>query len=482
MKICLASSELTPFAKTGGLADVSAALARYLDRAGHDLRVFLPLYRRLRASGHELKPLTDLGRLELQLGGRTLSWSLSSLRLPASEVDVWLVDCPELFDQEGIYGGDERDALRFAGFSRMVIEACQRIGWAPDVFHVHDWHTALVPLYLRTVYAWDKLFEKSRSLLTIHNIGYQGIFGSGLLNSIDLEQERRYLWQEDLQEGRFNFLKTGILYANALTTVSNTYAHEIQTAELGMGLDGVLRERADSLVGIVNGIDTEEWDPATDSHLTHHFSSAAPAGKQRCKQDLLQELGLEHDPRVPVFACVSRLTSQKGFELLPDVLPVFLQRQDMRLVLLGSGEERYERYFEWLQSTFPDKVRFTTGYNETLAHRIEAGADLFLMPSRYEPCGLNQLYSLRYGTVPVVRRTGGLADTVKAFDPSTGQGNGFLFDAFESQALYDELQRALGIWPDAEAWKRLVRNAMAEDFSWDHQGPHYVSLYERIQG
>ena len=482
MKICLASAEIAPFAKTGGLADVSAALARQLDRMGHDLRVFLPLYRRLRTGEHALQSHGDPEGMELSLGGQPVRWSLSTVRLPASDLDVWLVDCPALFDQEGIYGGDDRDGLRLAGFSRMVIETCQRMGWAPEIFHVHDWHTALIPLYLKTVYAWDKLFERSRSVLTIHNIGYQGTFGTDILPAIDLERDRQFLWQEDVNEGRVNFLKTGIQYANALTTVSETYAREIQTGEHGMGLEGVLRERSNWLFGIVNGIDVHEWDPANDPHLSHSYSREDLDGKLRCKQALMKELELEFDASVPVLGCISRLTPQKGFELLPDVLPIFLQRQDLRVVVLGSGAEQHERYFDWLQSTFPNKVRFWRGYNEALSHRIEAGADLFLMPSRYEPCGLNQLYSLRYGTPPLVRRTGGLADTVQRFDPSTGQGTGFVFDAFDSEALFHELDRALKIWQHPPWWKRLVQNGMAMDFSWENQAPHYVELYERVRG
>ncbi len=480
MKICLATSEVAPFAKTGGLADVSAALARHLSRAGHDVRLFLPLYRRLREGSWELEPHGDLQHFALQMGDRRLPWSLWSVRLPKSAAEAWLVDCPELFDRGGLYTGGEDDALRFAAFSRAVIEACQRMSWAPDVFHLNDWHTALVPLYLRTLYAWDRLFERSRTLLTIHNIGYQGVFGSSLLRTLGLEQERNHFWQEDLAAGRINFLKTGIQYANALTTVSETYAREIQTSELGLGLEGLLRERRDWLFGIVNGIDDEEWNPRTDPHLPAHYDARDLSGKAKNKELLCAELGLTSSPRVPVVGMISRLTAQKGFELLPDALPVVLQRQDLRVVVLGSGEERYESYLEWLQHTYPTKVRFWRGYNEPLAHRIEAGADVFVMPSRYEPCGLNQLYSLRYGTAPVVRRTGGLADTVQPFDPDSGRGNGFLFHDFTSDALLQALELALRVWRDERAWARLVHNAMTADWSWRHQGPRYVEIYRKI--
>jgi len=306
------------------------------------------------------------------------------------------------------------------------------------------------------------------------------VFGSGLLRTLGLEQDRQLFWQEDLTEGSINFLKTGIQYASALTTVSETYAREIQTSELGMGLENVLRERRDWLFGIVNGIDDAEWNPRTDPHLPAHYDAKDLAGKATCKQKLLAELGLTAPPRVPLLGIVSRLTAQKGFELLPDALPVVLQREDLRLIALGSGEERYERYFEWLQQTFPSKVRFWRGYNEPLAHRIEAGSDVFLMPGRYEPCGLNQLYSLRYGTAPLVRRTGGLADTVQAFDPATGQGTGFVFHDFTSDALYQTIDWALRVWRDTKSWSKLVQNAMSQDWSWEHQGPRYVELYRKI--
>jgi len=447
--------------------------------------VFLPLYRRVREGAFSLEPHGNLQHFALQMGERRLAWSLWSVGLPKSPTPrntpkIWLVDCPELFDRGSIYAGNDEDALRFGAFSRAVIESCQHMSWAPDVFHVNDWHTALLPLYLRTLYAWDKLFQRSRTLLTIHNIGYQGVFGSSLLPTLGLEKDRQLFWQEELAEGRINFLKTGILHANALTTVSETYAREIQTPELGMGLENLLRERREWLFGIVNGIDDEVWDPRTDPHLPAHYDTSALAGKSSCKEQLLAELGLSSRPRGPVLGIVSRLTVQKGFDLLPDVLPVVLQREDLRVVVLGSGEERYERYFEWLQQTFPGKVCFWRGYNEPLAHKIEAGSDLFLMPSRYEPCGLNQLYSLRYGTAPLVRHTGGLADTVVPFDAATRKGNGFVFHEFTSEALYECLDGALRVWRDEASWARLVQNAMSADWSWEHQGPRYIEVYRKI--
>jgi starch synthase len=479
LKLCLVSSEVTPFAKTGGLADVAAALARHLAKAKHDVRLFMPLYRRAKA-GHEFTPVPALQDMPLRCGERTYYVSISTARLPKTQFKAWFVRCPELYDRDGVYTQDQDEHLRFAVLSRAALEVCQWTQWAPDIVHCNDWHTALVPLYLRTVYAWDKLFARTRTVLTIHNIGYQGVFGADKLRELGLEAEKRFLYQEDLNEGRINFLKTGVLYAHALTTVSKTYAREIQGDELGMGLQGLLRQRSENLFGIVNGVDYEVWNPRKDALIAERYSERDLRGKEACKRTLCEQLQLEYDARAPLIGCVSRLTAQKGFELLPDILPVLLHRADVRLVVLGSGEERYETYFNWLAGAFPKKVAFRAGFDDALAHGIEAGADMFLMPSRYEPCGLNQMYSLRYGTVPIVRRTGGLADTVIEWDATQGTGTGFLFDAFTPEALFETVQRALATWRDEGAWQRLVQNGMVQDFSWEHQIEEYVELYRRL--
>lgn len=483
MRICLVSAEVAPFAKTGGLADVAAAVSRHLGRS-HDVRVIMPLYRRIREGGWPLEPHAGLRDVHVELGTRSFSVSVQTTPLPDSDVSVFLLDCPELFDGDSLYGGGD-EYLRFALLSRASIHVCQWLQWAPDILHCNDWHTALIPLYLKAGYAWDRLFEGTKTLLTIHNIGYQGVFPADIVPAISLDDHRGMLYQEDLEQGRVNLLKTGLLYADALTTVSETYAQEIQTAELGMGLEDVLRARRDSLFGIVNGVDYGEWDPEDDPLIPYHFSRDDLEGKGLAKKALLQTFDLAPvgpDSDAPLVGMVSRLTAQKGFELLPDVLPVFLQREDLRFVVLGSGEDKYERYFQWLRDTFPTKVAFYRGYSEELAHEIEAAADLFLMPSLYEPCGLNQMYSLRYGTVPLVRRTGGLADTVRRFDPRTGEGTGFSFNEFTSEALLQELRFAFDVYRNKVLWRRLVQNGMAQDFSWEKQGRHYVELYEKLLG
>jgi starch synthase len=482
LKICLVSSEVVPFAKTGGLADVTAAVARNLCRQGHEAHIVMPMYRQVREGGWSFRPLSHLQDIPVTFGGRRLSFSVSIADLPDSEAVVFFVRCPELYDRPGIYTLDRDEPLRFALLSKAALMICQWMQWAPDIVHCNDWHTGLLPLYLRVGFKWDEMFRDTKTVLTIHNLGYQGVFSSELISELDLADHRDLLYQEDLDAGQIGFLKTGILYADAITTVSESYAREIQTEEFGMGLQDLLRARSDHLFGIVNGVDYRVWDPAHDRLIPHNYSRQDMSGKRRNKLDLLERVGLPRDLDAPVLGIVSRLTAQKGFELLPDVLPVLLQAEDVRFVILGSGDENHERYFDWLQRSFPTKAAFRVGYDEEMAHWIEAGSDAFVMPSRYEPCGLNQMYSLKYGTVPVVRRTGGLADTVQPFDMSTGQGTGFVFDDFSSEALFGALHRCLDVYADQGAWSRLVQNGMSVDYSWDRQGQHYVRLYEHLTG
>lgn len=479
LKICWVSSEMAPYAKTGGLADVAEALPAYLGSQGHDVRTFLPLYGRIDTS-QGFTVVEWMVNRPLRLGGRTFHYTLVTDSVPGEQPQRFFIHCPALYGRDAIYSGDSDEAIRFAFLAKAAIEGCQGMGWAPDVFHCNDWHTGLLPLYLRHHYGWDRLFERSKTLLTIHNLGYQGMFPASQLGALDLEGCAHMLYQDDLEAGAIGFLKTGFLYADLLSTVSRTYAREIQTEEYGMGLDGLLRARADHLVGIVNGVDYSSWDPATDRHLPYHFSADELAGKYENQRYLLQAAGLDADPAAPVFGLVSRLTAQKGLDLLFEPLQEMLSGRNVRVVVLGSGEARYESYFARLQQAFPHKAFFYRGYNERLAHLIEAGADAFLMPSRYEPCGLNQMYSLRYGTVPIVRKTGGLADTVQLFDPTTGEGTGIVFDHHDADAVRWALTFALRLYPDREAWQTMMRNGMAQDFSWQAQGARYEALYRAM--
>ncbi len=482
LRIAFVSSEVAPLAKTGGLADVSAALPRFLHAGGQDVRVFMPLHGTIDTSGLELHAVDFLRDIPVRFGSRTYTFSGFTTRLPGSDLALYLIHCPELYGRPTLYTQDPDEHLRFGMLSRAVFHCCQHMGWAPDVFHCNDWHAALVPLYLKTVYAWDRLFGPSRTLLTIHNIGYQGVFGAGVAAELGFAGNERLLHQEDLAADKLNFLKSGILYADALTTVSPTYAAEIQTAAYGMGLDPLLRARRASLFGILNGVDYDEWSPERDPYIPVRFSADSLPNKGRNKKQLLGQLDLDYRPGVPVIGIVSRLTHQKGFDLLFDVIPAFLAAHDVRLAVLGNGESKYETFFAELQRGFPGRVCYYRGYSNELAHLIEAGSDMFLMPSRYEPCGLNQMFSLRYGTVPIVRRTGGLADSVDQVDPATGEGTGVVFEHFTTDGLRWALGFAMELWRDRATWRRVMRNGMARDFSWNVQGAKYVALYRRLRG
>ncbi len=482
IKICLASSEFAPLAKTGGLADVCAALSAYLHRNGHDVRVLLPLYRTVLESGLTIVPVDTLQNIPIRLGPHTITYSIDTAQLPKSSLNIYLLRCPALYDRESIYTPGDDEHYRFILLSRAAIEMCQHMRFAPDIFHTHDWHTALLPLYLKTVYAWDRLFANTHSVLTIHNIGFQGIFGAGILDDLGLNGSVQELHQDDLDMGRINFLKTGVLYADLLTTVSPNYAREIQGDEYGMGLQDLLRARQKTLVGVLNGVDYGEWDPAHDKLIPHQYSSEKLEGKKKNKLELMAELELATDDDLPLIGMVSRLTGQKGIDLIQSVLPQLLQSRRFALAVLGSGEPRYERFFARLQENFRDRVCYYDGYNNKLAHWIEAGSDMFLMPSQFEPCGLNQMYSQRYGTVPIVRETGGLADTVELYDPETNEGTGIVFRDYNVAGLSWAINAALDLYNDKKTWLRIVKNGMSKDFSWDRQGAVYVELFQRLMG
>jgi starch synthase len=477
MRVLFVSSEVAPFAKTGGLGDVGAALPRHLHELGHDVRVFLPMYQRVQAPGRTFAEV--LPEMSFVIGPHTVRASILEAPLPGTRMPVYFVRCPSLYDRPGIYGNGPDEHLRFAVLNWAALKACQLLRFAPDIAHVNDWPSAILPLMLRSAFAWDRLFERTRTVLTIHNLGHQGTFPAAALPETGLEQARDLLHQDDLRSGIVRFLTTGILHANAITTVSPTYAREIQTPERGVSLDGLLRSRKDVLFGILNGIDEEEWNPETDRHLPHRYSADDLSGKARCKTELLDALRMRGEPHLPLFAIVSRLVWQKGIDLCMQVLPGLLRRRPFRLVVLGNGEPQYMQFFGQLANAFPAQVAHQPGYDETRAHWIEAGADLFLMPSRYEPCGLNQMYSMRYGTPPVVHATGGLADTVQQYDG--GQGTGFVFDHFDEAGLTWAIERALEVHGrGGEEWRALQRNGMRRQFGWRHRIGEYVRLYRQL--
>jgi starch synthase len=473
MKILFVASEGLPYSKTGGLADVIDGLPRALHQLGHEVVVLLPRYR-----GNTTKS-TLVSSVTISID-HELRFPAIREGSPVGGVRHLFVDDPEFFDRPQIYGdanGDYPDnAERFAEFSRTAIECTKRV-WLPDVVHCHDWETALVPVLLRTQYGKDPAVRSLPVVLTIHNLAYQGVFPATVLRRIGLPDS---LLTVDALEfyGRVNFLKGGLIFADYLATVSRRYAKEIQTAEYGVGLEGVIRNRADRLVGIVNGVDYGEWSPEADTLIVQNYSVHNLTGKVACKKDLLASLRLPAENlNRPLIGIVSRFVDQKGFDLLPDIATE-LMKEDLAIVALGSGASEYEALFRGLAEKYPARVGVKIGYDNELAHKIEAGADMFLMPSRFEPCGLNQIYSLRYGTVPIVRAIGGLDDTVQRFVARTRQGTGFKFESYDGTALLECIRTALRTFRDEPAWRALQTNGMNKDYSWKASASAYVTLYE----
>jgi starch synthase len=475
LKALLVASECAPFAKTGGLADVAGALPKALRLRGIDARVVMPLYRGIPWA--ELDVLD--GALAVPIGGGTAHGRVRLGRLPRSDVPVYFLEHHHYYDREYLYGSPTEaysdNIERFTFLSRGALQLCRALGWYPDIVHANDWQTALVPVYLNTV-EWAQPLHAAASLYTIHNLAYQGVTDRGALFLTGLGTEHDNS-NEFEHFGTLNLTKAALAHATLITTVSPTYAREIQTPAYGDGLDGVLRGRAGDLFGIVNGIDPEEWNPAADPHLPARFDASDLRGKAVCKAELQKEAGLPVRPGVPLLGLVARLVPQKGIDVLARALDRILEL-DLQLILLGTGDPEAESYFAQASDELGDRFRAWLGFHNGRAHRIEAGCDFFLMPSRFEPCGLNQLYSLAYGTLPIVRATGGLADTVRAYSEATGRGTGFSFHDLTPGALFDTVGWAVSTWYDRPHHiDQMRREAMAEDFSWQHAAAEYEKLY-----
>jgi starch synthase len=474
LHIVFATSELVPYVKTGGLADVSAALPKALARLGHKVTIFIPRYGTI-----PFPPGEFVGSVHVPVDGINRSAGYYEAALP-SGVRVIFVEHPPFFDRPYPYGiGNwdfEDNRLRFAFFSRSVLEYFRSRGERPDVFHAHDWQTGLLPVYLKAFYANDPALNRSPTVFTIHNLAYQGIFP---LDSLSLLGLPAHLGVREALEfhGQLSYLKGGVLFSELLSTVSPRYAQEIQSLETGYGFDGILRGRSADLTGILNGVDYDEWDPRHDPHIVKTYSPDDLSGKAACKADLLRSFSLPEYPDLPVVGITSRLVNQKGFDVVVGAWYDLLHRP-LRMVVLGTGEPAVQDGFRALAERAPDRFAVRFAYDNVLAHKIEAGADMFLMPSRYEPCGLTQMYSLRYGTPPVVRATGGLVDTVDPFDGAEG-GTGFLFDHADGTGMMWALDQALGAFADRSSWERLMRRGMARDFSWERSARGYVELYRR---
>jgi starch synthase len=445
---------------------------------GHKATVFLPRYRQTKLEN----PATVISSITVPFDDRYRFCSVLDGGV-RSGVQFYFIEYPPFFDRDGLYGtalGDYHDnAERFALFSRAVLEATKILG-APDVLHCHDWQTALVPILLKTLYDGDPAFATAPCVFTIHNLGYQGLFPPEILPLLMLPWDLFTMLKLEFY-GKVNFLKGAISMADFITTVSRKYAQEIQTAEYGFGLEGVLRARGNTIAGILNAVDYAAWNPETDPFIAARYSAADLSGKAKCKADLLKALGLAQDTQLPVVGIVSRFVPQKGFDLILQVADR-LALEDIILVVLGSGQKEYEDMFRRLSKQFPQKVAIKIAYDDPLAHKIEAGSDLYLMPSHYEPCGMNQIYSLKYGTVPVVRAVGGLDDTVEQFDPRTSKGTGFKFREYTGEAMLETLRAAVALYRGNQtAWQALMRNGMGQDYSWTNSAREYVKVYERAR-
>jgi starch synthase len=475
----MAASEALPYAKSGGLADVAGSLPKALAGMGCQVLLFHPLYRTVRERFPRLELKTD--GLDLDVGDETARLRIFEHR-PCPGVTAMLVEHDPSFDRDGLYGdegGDYHDnGRRFSIFCRAVSAALGKLSLHPDIIHCHDWQAALIPLHLRHRPEMAPSLEGIPTLMTIHNLAYQGIFDHRILDTAGIPEDLFHMNGVEFY-GKINFLKGGILFADAVSTVSSKYSREIQTEEFGAGLENVLKGRSEDLHGILNGVDYDIWNPASDPYLAANYSAANLAGKALCKTDLLRSFGLSPDPSAPLMTTISRLIDQKGFDIIAPVLPSLLEA-GYRYILLGAGGRTYRDLFGEIARRYPERMAVKIGYDEPLAHRIEAGADFFLMPSRYEPCGLNQIFSLRYGTVPIVRATGGLDDTITNYQPATGAGNGLKFKDYTPEALSLKAHEGLLLYRKPRHMGRIIRNAMAEDFSWNRSARRYLALYRHL--
>lgn len=486
MKICFAASECFPFVKTGGLGDVVGSLPKEISRmktggkkkVKNDVKIILPLYKGIKTLQYNIVCMEEFGDIPVAIGDKEIKFRIFTSKLPDTEIDVYFADCPEYFHRDMPYTNDPDEDERFILFQKAVIEILQRLKWAPDVIHCNDWQTGLIPVFLNTIYKWDKLFENTSVLFSVHNIGYQGRFSEKSVFSAGLSYNDFYNGGPLELNGSFCFMKAGILYSEIISTVSKTYAMEIRTPEYGAGMESVLQIRKDDIYGVLNGIDTNIWNPKIDKFIPANYNAKDTSNKIICKKELLREAELVYDENVPVIGIISRFAGQKGFELLFPVINELMQLP-LQLIVLGSGDEKSEKFFEQLALSFPHKVNTYIGYNNKLAHYITAGSDMFLMPSIYEPCGLNQMYSLNYGTVPIVRNTGGLADTVIDFHKDELNGNGFSFDEQSPAALYTAILRAVEVFGDKNTWKKIMQRGMKIDFSWKHSAKDYMELYKK---
>lgn len=482
MNIAFLASEVVPFAKTGGLADVSGSLPIELTKLGHNVKVFMPKYSLIEEAKFMLTKEVWMGKISIRVARVVHNIEVFKGTLDDSKTEIYFIDYPPYFYRDSLYTNDNDEDERFILFSKAVIELIQRLLWEVDIIHLNDWQTGLVPLLLKDNYSWDKHFNRLASVFTIHNIAYQGSFPAETLAKAELDEKYFKAPGAIEHHGKVNFMKAGISFADAITTVSEKYAEELQTPEFSYGMDTILKYRRNDFYGILNGIDERIWNPETDSHIAHNYTKITIAQKEKNKIALLEKFNLPYNKKTPVIGIVSRLASQKGIDIILSSME-YLLALDVQFVILGSGEDKYERELTRIAERNSTNVGLYLGYSNDLSHQIEAGADMFLMPSQYEPCGLTQMYSLKYGTVPIVRNTGGLADTVFDWDEQIAKdnenGNGFSFNDYSGYSLTDAIERAIKYYHTKKIWRKIQRNGMKKSFSWEESAKKYISVYEK---
>ncbi len=486
LNILYITSEVEPFSKTGGLADVSAALPQTLKELGHEVRIIVPRYGCVSERKFKLHNVLRLKEIPIQIGNKSVQANIKSSTIEGmkAKVQIYFIENQEYFSHQDLYvdSATKKDFPnndeRFTFFSKSVLETLKRLGWQPDILHMNDWQTGLIPAYIKTVFNNDPFFTNTATVFTIHNLAYQGLFPATSFNKTGLP--RQIFTPEGIEfYGKLNCLKAGLVFSDAITTVSPKYAQEIQSSpEYGFGLEGLLQKRKHDLSGIINGIDYHVWNPEMDDLIAVRYSAKELELKGENKRFLLHELGMEYNADIPVIGMISRLTDQKGFDIISEVFDDIM-KLNIQFILLGTGERKYHELFEKIQKKYPGKVSINLKFDNTLAHLIEAGADMFLMPSKYEPCGLNQLYSLRYGTVPIVRATGGLDDTIDDVE-SLSKGTGFKFLKYDGKELLKTIHRAVKTFADKNTWHKIMRNGMAKDFSWESSAKQYITLYRKL--
>jgi starch synthase len=485
-KVWYLASEVSPFAKTGGLGDVTGAFPKALKTKNQEIRVIMPKYKSINERKYVLREVIRLKDIPVTINDVTRTINVKSAFLPDSKVQIYFVEIPEFFGRSNLYtdsttGHDYPDnAERFAFFCKGALETLKILSWRPDIIHCNDWQTALTPYYLKTIYKDDDFLKNIKTIFTIHNFSYQGVFKKNVAQALDIQASEMESNGTFENNGNLNLLKGAILYSDQITTVSETYAKEISTQkEFGYGLERILQKKSKAFTGILNGVDYSVWSPSLDKQIPFKYSEEDMEGKKQNKQALLTRVNLKYQENVPVIGMISRVVEQKGFNLLLDVMSQLMEL-NVQLIILGTGDKKIEKQILSFQKKYPNKISLNQAFDETLAHMIEAGSDLFLMPSSYEPCGMNQMYSLKYGTIPIVHKVGGLAETIQEYNSDDNSGNGYVFEKYSGKDLIRAVKRALKLYKKSDMWRELQISAMQEDFSWDKSAQNYLDLYIKM--